>query len=97
MHGCRRLHTVSMIRFHLRDMEGAVSIRNTADVRQLRGSAAVIEPDLTLDDIAAELKVSRSMAYKLVNSGEIDSYRVGRFLRVTRAALDRFKHGEEEA
>jgi excisionase family DNA binding protein len=36
----------------------------------------------TVDEIAAMLRVSRNMAYRMVGSGEIQSIKVGRLLRV---------------
>jgi excisionase family DNA binding protein len=49
---------------------------------------------LTVDELAAELRIGRRQAYELVNSGALRVVRVGRSIRVTRAALAAFL-GEE--
>lgn len=43
---------------------------------------------LTAEDVAAMLRVSKNSVYRLVQSGEIASYHVGRKLRFTRQAVD---------
>lgn len=45
---------------------------------------------LRIEDIATELSVSRSFAWKLLASGEIRSVRLGRAVRVRRADLDAY-------
>jgi excisionase family DNA binding protein len=56
------------------------------------------EPDsvLTVEQAAAILKISRGTAYEAVRTGEIPSVRIGRCIRVPRAALERLleKGGE---
>jgi excisionase family DNA binding protein len=44
-------------------------------------------PDLTLAEVAEVLQVSHTTAWKLAQRGELKSYKVGRFVRVARAAL----------
>jgi len=44
---------------------------------------------LTVEEAAEILKVSRGTAYEAVRTGEIPSVRVGRCIRIPRAALDR--------
>jgi excisionase family DNA binding protein len=45
---------------------------------------------LTIEDVMKRLRVSRSMAYKLTESGALRSIRIGRSVRVRPADLDRF-------
>jgi excisionase family DNA binding protein len=49
----------------------------------------VVDPGalLTPDDVAARLRVSRSMAYVLIKRGELEAIHVGRLPRVTEAAF----------
>jgi len=53
------------------------------------------EPPLLyrVKEVAALLSISRSRAYELVASGEIESVRIGSSLRVPREALDFFVAG----
>lgn len=44
---------------------------------------------LTVPEVAALLRISRSSAYGAVRSGQIPSLRFGRSIRVPRAALER--------
>ncbi len=39
---------------------------------------------MTVKEVAEHLGVSRGLVYKLVSDGELDSYRVGSTIRVTR-------------
>lgn len=48
---------------------------------------------LTVDEIAAELRVSRMTIYRLVHAGTIPSIRVGRSFRVYRTALTAYLNG----
>ena len=45
---------------------------------------------LRIDDIADRLAISRSMAWKLVATGEMRSLRIGRSVRVRPADLDAY-------
>ncbi|MCY4639491.1 MAG: helix-turn-helix domain-containing protein [Chloroflexi bacterium] len=45
---------------------------------------------LTVREAAAFLRISRNLAYELVARGEIPAVRLGRVIRVPRAALDRW-------
>jgi excisionase family DNA binding protein len=47
-------------------------------------------PLLTIEDVMKRLRVSRSIAYKLTESGALRSIRIGRSVRVRPADLDRF-------
>ena len=47
-------------------------------------------PLLTIEDVMKRLRVSRSMAYKLTESGALRCIRIGRSVRVRPADLDRF-------
>ena len=45
-------------------------------------------PDvLTIDDLQSALGVGRSMAYRLIRSGDIHHLRIGRKIKVPRSAL----------
>ena len=43
-------------------------------------------------DVADILQVSRAMAYKLLQQGEIPTVRIGKSVRVRRADLERYIH-----
>ncbi|MEJ9222242.1 helix-turn-helix domain-containing protein [Paenibacillus glucanolyticus] len=45
------------------------------------------EEILTVQEMAELLKIGMNTAYKLVNSGEIDSFRVGNSHRIQRSAV----------
>lgn len=45
---------------------------------------------LTLAELAAWLKVGRTSVYRLIASGAVPSYRVGRSVRVRRADVERW-------
>ncbi len=44
----------------------------------------------TIDELQAYLKVSRAFAYRLTQTGEIPSYRVGRCVRVRRTDVEAY-------
>ena len=48
----------------------------------------------TVDEVASKLRVGRAAAYRLVDSGELRSVRVGRTIRVPAQALDDFLGGD---
>ena len=50
---------------------------------------------LTVEEVAEVLRIGRRQAYDLVRSGRLYGVRIGRSIRVPRAALDRFLSGEE--
>ncbi|OGL26555.1 MAG: hypothetical protein A3G44_15610 [Candidatus Rokubacteria bacterium RIFCSPLOWO2_12_FULL_73_47] len=50
---------------------------------------------LTIDEAAAWLRLGRNGAYELVRRGEIKSVRLGRLLRVPRAALEELAGGPQ--
>lgn len=50
------------------------------------------DDDLTTEDVAEELKVSKLTVYDLIKKGELPSYRVGRQIRVERDALNAYKN-----
>jgi excisionase family DNA binding protein len=52
---------------------------------------------LKVREVAAILRCGRNQAYELIQRGEIRSVRIGRAIRVTREALDEFRHGREAA
>ncbi|MFH1998272.1 MAG: helix-turn-helix domain-containing protein [Planctomycetota bacterium] len=45
---------------------------------------------LTIDELAAYLKISKSTLYKLVREGKIPSQKVGRHWRFRKEAIDRW-------
>ncbi|NTW28884.1 MAG: helix-turn-helix domain-containing protein [Coriobacteriia bacterium] len=51
-------------------------------------------PDLlTVNEVAALLRIGRGKAYTLVRTGALPSVTLGRSLRVPKAALERFLQG----
>ena len=50
----------------------------------------------TVADLAVWLKVSRTIAYQLVSSREIPSYRIGRSIRVRRTDVERWLEGNRQ-
>ncbi len=48
------------------------------------------EPMYKAEDVRQRLGVGRATAYKLISSGEIPSYRVGRVLRVKPEDVDNY-------
>lgn len=52
----------------------------------------MIESDLTAEEVAALLKVNVVTVQRLLTSGRLQGYKVGRRWRVTRAALDDFRN-----
>ena len=49
---------------------------------------------LRVEDLMAVLDVGRNTAYELVRSGQIESIRVGRQLRITKQALVAFMNNQ---
>ncbi len=76
---------------------GAVTFTR-ADLSELLGEvepsaetvSALTRADLTVPEIAAELKRSANRIRDYIRSGELKAYHFGRELRCTRAALDAF-------
>jgi excisionase family DNA binding protein len=52
---------------------------------------------LKVKEVAAELRISRNLAYEIIQRGEIDALRIGQAIRVTREALDEYKAGQRTA
>jgi excisionase family DNA binding protein len=52
------------------------------------------EPLMDVQDVAALLRVSKSMVYKLVESGDLRAVRIGRLVRFTRRDVDSFVRAE---
>jgi len=48
---------------------------------------------LTLNEVAASLRVSKLVAWKLIRAGNIKSFRVGKAYRVLASNLDLFTSG----
>jgi excisionase family DNA binding protein len=53
-----------------------------------------MEPLMTAGDVAAYLRVSKSMVYKLAESAHLPSLRIGACLRFQRDTVERFARGE---
>ena len=49
---------------------------------------------LTVEEAAKALRIGRTAAYAAVRSGDLPAVRVGRSLRIPRAALERLLAGE---
>ena len=49
---------------------------------------------LRVEDLMAVLDIGRNTAYELVRSGQIESIRVGRQLRITKQALVAFMNNQ---
>jgi excisionase family DNA binding protein len=52
------------------------------------------EPLMTAQDVAAYLRVSKSMVYKLAESAQLPCLRIGACLRFERDTVERFARGE---
>lgn len=52
---------------------------------------------LTVKELAEYLRIGRDSAYGLVRSGQIRSVRIGRQIRIPRAAVDVYLSGQNEA
>ena len=50
---------------------------------------------LTIDELAAYLRISKSTLYKLVREGKIPSQKVGRHWRFKKTAIDRWLEDTE--
>lgn len=50
----------------------------------------MIEPLLTVADVAKRLSISKSMAWKLINDGRLTSYRIGRAVRIEPGSVQAF-------
>ncbi|MBQ1371975.1 MAG: helix-turn-helix domain-containing protein [Oscillospiraceae bacterium] len=55
------------------------------------------ESVLTVRDLSEYLRIGRDSAYALVRSGQIRSVRIGRQIRIPRAAVDAYLSGETKA
>lgn len=53
---------------------------------------------LTVEELAAELRIGRNAAYRLVTTERaIFAVRIGRSIRIPRVALERYLAGEDQA
>jgi len=55
------------------------------------------EAVLTIDELAAYLKLAKSTTYKLAQEGKIPGQKVGRHWRFNKAAIDRWLASESHA
>jgi excisionase family DNA binding protein len=69
------------------DGAGYANAAATAAPSRQRDGVAML---LTPREVEAELRLGRTRTYQLLRSGEIPSLRVGRAIRVPRAALERW-------
>jgi excisionase family DNA binding protein len=60
------------------------------------GASPLSSGDLTVAEVAAELKRSPNRVRDFIRSGELKAYHFGRELRCTRAALDAFVQAKRE-
>ena len=51
---------------------------------------------LTVEEVAAILRISRGLAYEMVRIGRLPSIRLGRRLLVPRSALERMLEGDRQ-
>lgn len=51
---------------------------------------------MTVDEVAAALRIGRRQCYEAVRNGEIPALRIGRSIRIPRAWLDRTLAGKRE-
>ena len=52
-------------------------------------------PELcTIEEVAAVLRIGRTLAYELARCGQIRAVRLGRLIRVPRAEIERIVRGE---
>ena len=51
-----------------------------------------LPPLLRVEDLMPILQIGRNSAYNLVHSGQIQSVKIGRQIRITKAALLSFLH-----
>lgn len=60
----------------------------------LKGAKMILakQDDLTTEEVAQLLKVSKLTVYDLIKKGELQSYRVGRQIRVKQEALEMYKN-----
>jgi excisionase family DNA binding protein len=50
-------------------------------------------PDVTVDEAAAEMAVSRVLIYRMMKDGRFDAYKIGKNTRIRRSSLDAFRAG----
>ena len=55
--------------------------------KSLNASLSDLPLTLTVEEAAAILRISRSTAYRLVTSGELESFRAGHNLRISKHSL----------
>jgi excisionase family DNA binding protein len=48
------------------------------------------DPYLTVDEVAARLRVAKMTVYRLIRSGDLIAFRIGRSIRVTESAFNAF-------
>lgn len=54
------------------------------------GSDQNLSYSLTIDEVAEELRCSREQVRRMIHSGEIQAFRIGRRYRVRRSELDAY-------
>jgi len=81
----RLRQAVEICRSELAAVEGALAAIETTVVRPVTASTL-----LTVDEVAAELWVSRNRVFALIRAGELDSIMVGKRRCVPRSTLDAF-------
>lgn len=49
--------------------------------------------DYTVADVAELLKISNPTVYRLINTGMVRAYKVGRGTRITRSSVEQLRNG----
>lgn len=50
----------------------------------------------TVDEVSKQFKVTRQTVYNWITAGKLDVIRVGRSIRISASAIDRFIHQSEQ-
>ena len=65
-------------------------ITNTPTTTGVAADSIQLPPYMSVRDLADLLRISRTMAYALISSGQIRTVRIGRAIRIPRAALQAY-------
>lgn len=49
------------------------------------------DADATIREFCAELRCAPATAWRMINTGQVDAYHVGRRVKITRASIDALK------
>lgn len=87
------LETIGAVQDSVSRLEREVMAALAEDGSQAQipaGSSDITNEWFTLAELGEWLKVSRTTAYRLVSTGEISAYRLGRAIRVRRVDVERW-------